>query len=502
MGKITAWQSWNEYRTYEQWTTEMPKGGELPWALFYPADYSIGASNLGIHYIYRLLKENGIAAERFFSAPIPYRSVDADTLLERFPVITAGISYEGGVDTFFKWLHGANIPLNAEKRRAGNYPVIGAGGAITYINPLLLSGVCDFIVLGDAMDVMPSVAYCLRKYSTDGDREKLWNMLAENPSVLVPSVDIKNGKLTTDKKIDRAQPIDEHYPACSTWITPKSTFGNTFLIELQRGCFRNCSYCTLPACFGKARHRNSEILEKTITEIAGKIKFDQVGLVTPEAGDYPEINKILDLLQKMDKGVSFASLRLDRLTEKMLDAITRGGRHSLTVAPETGRDCLRTSCGKRFSNDLIIEKLKLAKEKGINNVKLYFMIGLPKEHDDDIFAIPELCRRIIETTGQSLVISAGPFVPKPWTKWERHDFSGLQEIKRKYAILTASARAIGRKVPQLRLTSPKEAEEEFMLGWYGYDESVMYADEIEKYGNRKKTLPDRSRTLLELKKFK
>lgn len=165
-----------------------------------------------------------------------------------------------------------------------------------------------------------------------------------------------------------------------------------------------------------------------------KIKFDQVGFVTPEAGDYPEINKILDLLQKMDKGVSFASLRLDRLTEKMLDAITRGGRHSLTVAPETGRDCLRTSCGKRFSNDLIIEKLKLAKEKGINNVKLYFMIGLPEEHDDDIFAIPELCRRIIETTGQSLVISAGPFVPKPWTKWERHDFSGLQEIKRKYAI--------------------------------------------------------------------
>jgi radical SAM superfamily enzyme YgiQ (UPF0313 family) len=338
MAKITAWQSWDKYRTCEQWTIKLPKGGDLPWALFYPADYAIGASNLGIHYIYRFLKENGVAAERFFPAPIPYRSVEADTLIERFSVITAGISYEGGVDTFFKWLHGANIPLDPEKRKLDSYPVIGAGGAITYINPLLWSGVCDFIVLGDAMEVMPFTVGCLRKYYADGDREKLWERLAENQNILVPQIDIKNGELVVTKKIGKTQPVDGHYAACSTWVTPRSTFGNTFLIELQRGCFRNCSYCTLPACFGKARHRDFEILEKVITETASNVAFDQVGLVTPEAGDHPEINKILDLLQEMDKGVSFASLRIDRLTEKMLDAITRGGRHSLTVAPETGRE--------------------------------------------------------------------------------------------------------------------------------------------------------------------
>ena len=130
----------------------------MPWALFYPADYSIGAASLGYQYVFQTLRELGAAAERFFASPVPYRSADADTMLERFPVITASIAYECDIPVFFRWLRGAGIPLLPEEREEGGFPVVGMGGALTYINPLAASGVCDFVVLGDGMDVMGGIA--------------------------------------------------------------------------------------------------------------------------------------------------------------------------------------------------------------------------------------------------------------------------------------------------------------------------------------------------------
>ena len=97
----------------------------MPWALFYPADYSIGAASLGYQYVFQTLRELGAAAERFFASPVPYRSADADTMLERFPVITASIAYECDIPVFFRWLRGAGIPLLPEEREDGGFPVVG-----------------------------------------------------------------------------------------------------------------------------------------------------------------------------------------------------------------------------------------------------------------------------------------------------------------------------------------------------------------------------------------
>lgn len=159
----------------------------MPWALFYPADYSIGAASLGYQYVFQKLRELGAAAERFFASPVPYRSADADTMLERFPVVTASIAYECDIPVFFRWLHGAGIPLFPEEREDGGFPVVGMGGALTYINPLAASGVCDFVILGDGMDVMGDVVGVLRRYGV-GSRAKLWRELAEVPTVFVPPV--------------------------------------------------------------------------------------------------------------------------------------------------------------------------------------------------------------------------------------------------------------------------------------------------------------------------
>ena len=399
--------------------------------------------------------------------------------MERFPIITAGVSFEGSVLTFFEWLKGANIPLSPQERDDGHYPVVGAGGAITYINPLLLAGVCDFIILGDGLDDMEFLTQSLRRYMEHGDRKKLWRDLAENKAILVPPVHITDGKVTDKRVPCKTMPLSDKYPMYSTWTSPKAAFGETLLFELQRGCARNCSYCTLPGCFGRMRYRPFDSIKEHLDNVLDNISARQIGLVTPEAGDYPDINKLIDYLEGREMSISFASLRIDRLTEKMIKTLTLGGRHSITVAPETGSDELRFSCGKKFTNDLIIEKLSLAAKNGINQVKLYFMVGLPGETDEDIASITLLCRRIIEETGQNLILSVNPFVPKPGTPWFNAPFAGAAAIRKKYNLLAADIRSMKKKAPQLRLTSPKEAEQEFDLAWYGYSDSRNMADTIE-----------------------
>lgn len=416
-------------------------------------------------------------------------------MLERFPVITAGVSYEGDVETFFSWLCDAGIPLSPYKREEGGFPVVGAGGALTYINPLPLSGVCDFIVLGDGTAALPHLTDALRQYLSDGDRRALWMRLAEHPNILVPPLHIVCDSLGVDRSVDRSQPMNADWPMFGTWVTEKSVFGDTLLVELQRGCARNCCYCTLPGCFGSFRQRKLDHLRESLNAALDRVPCEQIGLVTPEAGDYGEIDALLDFIEQRGRGVSFASLRVDRLTEKMVCALTRGGRKSLTMAPEAAREELRFFCGKKFTNELIMQKLIMAKELGVEQVKLYFMIGLPGEGDDDVEAIAGMCADIIKETEQSLIVSAGAFIPKPGTGWERESFIGIREIKRRYAIIEKSMRAIKRKSPALRLASPKESEREYMLTWSGYKTSIEMAECIQnnekvvlKYSNIEETL--------------
>lgn len=472
---MTAWDSWDAYRKDEEWITELPGGGDLPWALFYPADYSIGAANLGYHYIFETLKKAGVMTERFFASPVPYRSADKDTLLERFSVITASIAYEGSIPLFCRWLSEASIPLLPEQRAAASFPVVGMGGALSYINPLSVAGICDFIILGDGMDIMPHVIAALREHERTGDRQKLWERLAEADEILVPPVDIIDGKIIRKLKVGRTLSLDGPYPMHSLWTTPRAAFGKSLLLELQRGCARNCSYCTLPGCFGKMRFRSFELLKEAVEKITSRFEIPQAGLVTPEAGDYPMLPQLTELLGEKKVGVSFASLRLDRLTPQMIEAMTANGRKSITVAPETGGEALRFACGKKFTDDLILEKLSLAKTMGIERVKLYFMIGLPGETDEDITAMTALCRRVIAETGQNLTLSVNPFIPKPGTPWRNELFAGKKTIKQKYEKIKKEMRSITRKTPQLRLTGIKEAETEFALSWYGYNESRALA---------------------------
>jgi radical SAM superfamily enzyme YgiQ (UPF0313 family) len=211
------------------------------------------------------------------------------------------------------------------------------------------------------------------------------------------------------------------------------------------------------------RQRALDLVKRDIEETSAKCDFSRIGLVTPEAGDYACLDDLLEFAEQRGKRVSFASLRVDRITERMMSAVVRGGRHSVTIAPESGSESLRGACGKRFTNRLVMEKLAMAKNFGARSAKLYFMIGLPGETDDDVLSISKLCAAAREETGLQITAAVSPFVPKAGTAWEKEEFAGEKKLKRAYSLLSRSFGGIGGV--RLQMSSIREARVEYDISW-------------------------------------
>jgi radical SAM superfamily enzyme YgiQ (UPF0313 family) len=453
-------------------------------------------SNLGVHYIYRALRELGVAAERFFASPIPYRSVERDTMLERFPLILGSVSYEADVLTFSRWLTNGGISPSRESRerfRLHESPLVGAGGAVTYMNPLSLSEICDFVVLGDGVETMRSIVRTMRRGLS---REKTLAELSEHPSVYVPSVH-RHGRYSLN--IASAD-ISRDY-GHGVWTTPNTVFGNSLLVELQRGCPKKCRFCPISYCFAPVRVRDVNMVKRDIEKSAAVSDFARIGLVTPEAGDYAALDELLEFTEHLGMGISFASLRVDGITERMMKTVVRGGRRSITIAPESGNDSLRKRCGKNFSNGTVVEKLKMAADMGAKSAKLYFMAGLPNETDDELLSISELCVAARKETGLNITAAVTPFVPKPGTPWSGEVFAGEKKLKAGYSLILKSFGGISGV--KLQRVSIKEACLEYALSWAGPELARFLASErISGDSYRKlERLMDRTDTVSELRRL-
>jgi radical SAM superfamily enzyme YgiQ (UPF0313 family) len=425
-----------------------PHGGRLRVALAFPNTYFVGMSNLGLQTVYRLLNElEPVVCERVFlpgrqalAAPVarrgPLVTIESQTPVREFDVLAFSVSFEWDYTNVVTLLRLAGLEPRAGRRDARD-PLVVVGGAVTFVNPEPLAPFADVIAAGEAELLVPALADA---WFAEPDRSRLLGRLARQRGFYVPALyDVTYdgpGRVAaiTPRTDTDAPPVvhkaavraaDRLDPPSTTVFSPDTEFGSRLLIEVVRGCANLCRFCWAGYNYLPVRpFPAARILE--LAE-AARPHASRIGLVSIALCDHPDIEHILERLVAMGYGISPASLRLDDLTEPIVGLLRESGERSITIAPETGSDRLRRVINKTITNDEILDRADLIFRAGFENLKLYYMIGLPTETDDDLVAIRDLTAAIRDrmlgharsrgTIGR-VVASVNPLVPKPGTTYQ------------------------------------------------------------------------------------
>jgi radical SAM superfamily enzyme YgiQ (UPF0313 family) len=438
-----------------------PHGGRLRVALAFPNTYFVGMSNLGFQTVYKLFNnEEDIVCERFFLPPktelaaqraagAPIVTLESQTPVREFDIVAFSVSFEWDYTNVLTLLRLAGIPIWT-KDRTHHDPLVIIGGAVTFVNPEPLAPFADVIAAGEGEALVPSL---LAAFKGADDRQDLLRRLVAERGFYVPSfydVDYA-GDGTIARRSPRpetgAPPIvrkaalkttEAVDPPATTIFTPETEFGSRLLIEVVRGCANLCRFCWAGYNYLPVR----AFPKDRILDIAQRAKpySDRAGLVSIALCDHPEIEEILTRLVGMGYAISPASLRLDDLTPTIVDLLRQSGERTITIAPETGSDRLRRVINKTVTNDEILRAAELIFGAGMENLKLYYMIGLPTETDDDLVAIRDLTLQLRDimmrharTRGHigRIVGSVNPLVPKPGTAYQWLPMEADASIERK-----------------------------------------------------------------------
>jgi radical SAM superfamily enzyme YgiQ (UPF0313 family) len=425
-----------------------PHGGRLRVALAFPNTYWVGMSNLGFQTIYRLFNaEDDIVCERFFLPPkqelaelsaarTPLVTLESQTPVGEFDVIAFSVSFEWDYVNVLTLLRLAGVPAYAAER-SPRHPLVVIGGAVTFVNPEPLAPFADVIAAGEGEVLVPGLR---RAISAATDRADLLRLLATERGFYVPSLydphyddDGALTGYTVRPGAEAPLPVrkaalkvtDAVDPPATGIFTPDTEFGSRFLVEVVRGCANLCRFCWAGYNYLPVRAFPADRILQLARE--ARVHSSRVGLVSIALCDHPDIERILASLLEMGYAISPASLRLDDLTESIVRVLHQSGERTITIAPETGSDRLRRVINKTVTNDEILDRAELIFANGIENLKLYYMLGLPTETDDDLVAIRELTLQIRDRMlkyarpkGQlgRIIASVNPLIPKPGTAFQ------------------------------------------------------------------------------------
>ena len=445
-------------REAEVWLEDVPRHGSFRVALVWPNLYTVGMSNLGFQAVYRLLNRHpDVVCERAFlpddedaaeleRAGRPLVSFDTGTPLRDFDAIAFSVSFENDYLHVLRVLRLAGIPLRA-KDRGSRDPLVILGGAAMFLNPEPLAPFADLVAVGEGEPIVPRMMQALLGASSP--REGL-RALAPKDGFYVPSLyEPRYHGDGTLAGVDgpgrvvrqRGWPGTIGFPQ-SIVLTPHTEMSMKYLVEISRGCPCMCRFCWAGYNYLPVRGFTRAELVARAREV--RAKTDRIGLVSTAVCDHPEIEGIVDDLAAMDYEVSVASLRLDDLTPQFVFKLADTGVQGLTLAPECGSDRMRRILNKQFTNADILDKATWIFENGIQNLKLYYMVGLPFEDHGDVEAIVTLTEQIRErmlqvARGRGRVgrihPSVNPFVPKPGTPYQWLPMEDPKESDRKLQFL-------------------------------------------------------------------
>jgi len=419
--------------------------------LVYPSPYRVAMASLGYQTLYRILNDiPGVCCERaVLEAPDgakPLRTLETDRPVRDGTVIALSVATESEVALAAAALIAAGLsPLEEDRRSSPAQPLVVAGGPLTYADARPLAAIADVVLCGEAEDTLTQLVALV----AEG---------LERSELLDEAVGLPGAMTATSTEPSTVEPAvaDKCWlPARSVVLTPEAEFGETFLVEAARGCPRRCAFCVMES----SRFRPIPPGD-VIATVPAHAK--RVGLVGAALLDHPHIHEIVSALVERDLRVSLSSLRADRLDARLLEILVQGGARTLTIAADGASERLRRQIRKRITEEDLLNAARLAADAGLAGIKLYAMIGLPDERDEDVVELCRVADDLSKVLPLSLAVS--PFVPKYRTSLADADFAPRAVLRRR---LTKIRGAIRGRV-DLRATSIRSAWIEHAVARGGY----------------------------------
>ena len=427
------------------------KDGLNVWMAF-PGIYSFGMSALGFLTVFKSYDTHpGINCERIFSDTKTTR-----ISIQNVDLISFSFSFELDFLTIFKILEKYNIPLRASERD-DSYPLICAGGPVVTANPEPFAEMFDFIETGDAEGTINIINDTLIKNKNRSKKEIL-NELAKINGVYIPSLanfDKEKGMLTSDGKPYIVQKATAELKECVTTpiLTENSYFKNTYIIEIARGCPQRCGFCN--TSYINSPYRTLPY-ENIIEKIDEALQYtDKIAFLGAAIAAHPRFDDLCRYVASKVTGerqieLSVSSIRADGISEDAAKALVKCGQRHATIAIEAGSENLRKKINKNLSDKQIFDVVKTLRENGFKGVKIYAMIGLPTETEDDIKAFVTLAKQLkSENKGFDLSFSFNSLIPKSHTPFQFADRESVKTLEKKFEYIKKEFNKLGIKTNTL-----------------------------------------------------
>ena len=441
-------------------------------AFCFPDTYEIGMSNLGMRILYGVMNNmEGVWCQRVFApwgdmeeemrrAHMPLFALESGDPIADFEIVAFSVGYEMAFTTILNMLDLADIPLHSADR-PGLTPLVIAGGTAMY-NAEPIADFVDIVSLGEGEDVTVELIELHRRARREGwTKAEFLRRAAQVPGLYVPSLyDVaynEDGTVQSITARDGApqvvrkrivEDMDKSYYPAKTIVPSTEIVQDRVTLELFRGCIRGCRFCQAGYVYRPVRNRSEELCMRYGVEACNDSGYQEVTLSSLSTSDYPHLTELCDDLESFCSqrhvNLSLPSLRADNFSMSLMQRLAKGRKSGLTFAPEAGTQRLRDVINKNVTQEDLLASCRTAFAGGYNAVKLYFMLGLPTETDEDVLGIADLAARVMHAWRESasnkqrgvrITVSTSWFVPKPHTAFQWEPQISKEEYERRVKLL-------------------------------------------------------------------